>query len=102
MYLAFAASEASVNVVWIVIDISSLDLDPAISNSFTWSGVVRKCLSVPVANLTGYARRSSTAKKANRPIKIRRTATAMTGDCIFSCVASALIPAIGANDSPHR
>ena len=65
-------------------------------------GSCSKVLILPVANLTGYARRSSTAKKANRPIKIRRTATAMTGDCIFSFVASALIPAIGAKDSPHR
>jgi hypothetical protein len=46
----------------------------------------------------GYTRRSSTAKKANTPMQMRRTATAITGVCIPSLFS----PAIGANVPPQR
>jgi hypothetical protein len=42
--------------------------------------------------------RSSTTKKAKRPMPIRRTATAKTGVCIPSLVT----PAISLNGSPQR
>src|SRR6516165_1369839 len=45
-----------------------------------------------------YVRRSSTAKKANRPITIRTMATAIIGVCFPSLVR----PAMGVYGSPHR
>ena len=45
-----------------------------------------------------YTRRSSTATKANTPMHMRRTATAITGVCI----ASLFSPAIGVNVPPQR
>ena len=59
--------------------------------------VIAEPLSLAVS-ASGYTRRSSTAKKANTPMPMRRTAMAITGVCIPSLVS----PAIGANVSLQR
>jgi hypothetical protein len=46
----------------------------------------------------GYTVRSSTSKKANRPMEMRSSATATTGDCI----PSFFTPTMEANDSLYR
>ena len=59
--------------------------------------VIAEPLSLAVF-ASGYTRRSSTAKKANTPMPMRRTAMTITGICTPSLVG----PAIGTNDPPQR
>ena len=46
--------------------------------------MVDDCTKLVVVAVSFHVRWSSTAPKANRPIRVRSTATAMTGECIPS------------------